>query len=119
MIPNSERTNAAVAFVDGAPMLLCCFDFGTIPLRIGVGSCCEGGCIVTEIWGVYITLGAQNQSAYAQILSNTNFEHKGALVNDVIFVGSVVVVCIHKGPPCRYFCYSGVKFMFVFANHQA
>ena len=89
MIPNSERTNAAVAFVDGAPMLLCCFDFGTIPLRIGVGSCCEGGCIVTEIWGVYITLGAQNQSAYAQILSNTNFEHKGALVNDVIFVGSV------------------------------
>jgi len=89
MIPNSERTNAAVAFVDGAPMLLCCFDFGTIPLRIGVGSCCEGGCIVTEIWGVYITLGAQNQSAYAQILSNTNFEHKGALVNDVIFVGTL------------------------------
>jgi len=88
MIPNSERTNAAVAFVDGAPMMLCCLGFCTIPLRIGAGSCCEGGCIVTEIWGVYIRLGAQNQWAYAQILSNTNFEHEGALVNDVIFVGT-------------------------------
>jgi hypothetical protein len=30
--------------------------------------------------GDILHLGAQNRSAYAQILSNTNFEHKGPLV---------------------------------------
>ena len=45
-----------------------------------------------------MTLGAQNQWAYAQILSNTNFEHEGALVNDVIFVGTHTFILSARGP---------------------
>jgi hypothetical protein len=37
-------------------VIICGLGCCTIPLRIGAGSCCDEGCIVSEICGAYITL---------------------------------------------------------------